>query len=160
MSNEEWLKIPYFSKGRADSLERALTTGMFKDGLDKVLYFFATDTKQWMMVDTNKTIYKINSYEGQPTPPGPGGEGNVKRVDQLPPIIEGDTSTLYIMGRVVYSFDGTGYYPTYSDIENKIGNLPPNVSVVDYINSVREEAIASAEQYTNQQTELHVMYDD
>ena len=161
MSDEQWMKIPYFARGKAESLDRALTTGRFADGLDKALFFFSTDTKQWVLVDTDKTIYKINSYEGQPTPPGPGGEGNVKRVEVLPPILEADTETLYIMGKVVYSFDGNAFYPTYQDCYDRIiGILPEGKTVIEYVNEAREEAIGSANQYTDEQIELHILSED
>ena len=157
MSDEKWLKVPYFSRGKAESLERALTTGRFADGLDKALFFFATDTKQWIMVDVDKTIHVINSYEGQsptPTPPEPGDDGKVKRVEYLPPITEADTSTLYILGTTVYSFDGESFYPTYHDV---IGTVPPGTTVVEYINEVKVEAIETAKEYTNEQFTLHVV---
>lgn len=154
MAEEKWLKIPYFGRGKAESLDRALTTGRFKDGLDKALFFFATDTKQWVLVDVDKTIHKINSYEEQPVPPGPGGEGNVKRVDQLPPILDADVETLYILGSVVYSFDGTAFHATYEDV---IGALPEGTTVVEYINSSKEEAISYANQYTDDLNQLHIV---
>lgn len=154
MADEKWLKIPYFGRGKAESLDRALTTGRFKDGLDKALFFFATDTKQWVLVDIDKTIHKITSYEGQPIPPGPGGEGSVKRVDVLPPILEADTETLYILGTVIYSFDGSAYHPTY---ENAIGTLPPDTDVVTYVNNTVGDAIDSARQYTDEQLTLNIV---
>ena len=157
MADEKWLKIPYFGRGKAESLDRALTTGRFKDGLDKALFFFATDTKQWVLVDTDKVIHKINSYEGQPIPPGPGGEGSVKRVDALPPVLEGDKETLYIMGNVVYTFDGTAYYPTYNDV---IGMLPAETTVVEYVNTIATETVDNANQYTDEQIQLHVVKGD
>lgn len=158
MSNEQWMKIPYFAKGTAESLDRALTTGRFKDGLDKALFYFAKDTHQWVLVDTDKTIHKINSYEGQPVPPGPGGEGNVKRVDVLPPVLEADTETLYILGKVVYSFDGSAFYPTYQECYDKIiGMLPEGTTVIQYVNQVTSEAVDSANQYTDEQLQLHVV---
>lgn len=154
MAEEKWLKIPYFGRGKAESLDKALTTGRFKDGLDKALFFFATDTKQWVLVDIDKTIHKINSYEGQPIPPGPGGEGNVKRVDQLPSVLDADVETLYILGTVVYSFDGTAFHATYEDV---IGMLPDNTTVVEYIDARTAEAIADAKEYTDDQYQLHIV---
>ena len=154
MADEKWLKIPYFGRGKAESLDRALTTGRFKDGLDKALFFFATDTKQWVLVDTDKVIHKINSYEGTP---GPGGEGSVKRVDELPPILEGDKETLYIMGNVVYTFDGKAYYPTYNDV---IGMLPAETTVVEYVNTIATETVDNANQYTDEQIQLHIVKGD
>ncbi len=154
MADEKWMKVPYFGRGKAESLDRALTTGRFKDGLDKALFFFATDTKQWVLVDTDKVIHKINSYEGAP---GPGGEGNVKRVEVLPPVLEGDKETLYIMGNVVYTFDGTAYYPTYNDV---IGMLPAETTVVEYVNTVATETVDNANQYTDEQIQLHVVKGD
>ncbi len=145
MAEEKFMKIPYFGKGTSESLDRALTTGRFKDGLDKALFYFSTDTKQWVLVDTDKTIHKINSYEGEPGP-GPGTEGSVVRVNQLPPILEADAETLYIVGEVVYSFDGSAFYPTYQDCYDKIiGSLPDNTTVIQYI----DRAIEGAGEYTD-----------
>ena len=155
MADEKFMKIPYFGKGSAESLDRALTTGRFKDGLDKAFFYFSTDTHQWVLVDTDKTIHKINSYEGQP---GPGGEGNVKRVDELPPLIEADPETLYIMGKVVYSFDGTAYYPTYQECYEKIiGMLPAGTTVIEYVNQVANEVVDNANQYTDEKLALHIV---
>lgn len=153
MPDERMMKIPYFAKGTAAKLETALTTGRFAN-LDKALFYFSTDTHQWILVDVDKTIHKITSYEGQP--PGPGGEGGVKRVDVLPPLLEADTETLYILGDIVYSFNGAAYVPTYQDI---IGNLPQDVNVVEYVNETKTEAIQAANQYTDEQLEIHVLYD-
>lgn len=157
MAEEKFMKIPYFGKGTAESLDRALTTGRFKDGLDKALFYFSTDSHQWVLVDTDKSVHKITSYEGQPVPPGPGGDGSVKRVEQLPPILEGDVNTLYILGRVVYSFDGTGYYPTYSDVKDLIGTLPAGMTVVEYVNTVKNETIESAMIYLDERIGLHIV---
>lgn len=151
MADEKFMKIPYFARGKAESLERALTTGRFADGLDKALFYFATDTKQWVLVDTDKTIHKITSYEGQP---GPGGGGSVKRVDVLPPILEADIETLYVMGTVIYSFDGTAYHPSY---ENIIGSIPESKTVVEYVDSSVDDALETAKQYTDEQLSIHVV---
>ncbi len=153
MAEEKWLKIPYFGRGKAESLVRALTTGRFKDGLDKALFYFATDTKQWVLVDIDKTIHRITSYEGQPTPPGPGGEGSVKRVDELPPITEGNTETVYLLGDKIYTFNGREYV----SIDNEIGTLPEGITVTEFIATAKEEAIESAFQYTDEQLELHIV---
>lgn len=150
MAEEKFMKIPYFARGKADSLERALTTGRFADGLDKALFYFATDTEQWILVDTDKSIHKITSAGA----PGPGGDGNVKRVDQLPSILEADMNTLYIVGMVVYSFDGVAFHPTY---EPAIGTLPPGMDVVAYVNNAVNAAIDSANQYTDEQTAVHIV---
>lgn len=157
MADEKWMKIPYFAKGKAENLDKALQGGKF-DNLDKALFYFAIDTKQWVLVDVDKSIHVITGYNGQPTP-GPGGDGGVKRVDVLPPILEGDLNTLYILGDTVYSFNGSSYVPTYKEAENEIGTLPPGTNVVEYVNDVREEAIQSANQYTDEQLQLHVLYD-
>ena len=156
MADERWMKIPYFAKGKAESLDKALQGGKFDD-LDKALFYFATDTKQWVLVDVDKSIHVITGYNGQPSPPGT--DGSVKRVEVLPSILEGDTNTLYILGDVVYSFNGSSYVPTFKEAEKEIGTLPPGTSVVEYVNDVREEAIESANQYTNEQLQLHILYD-
>lgn len=147
MADEKWMKVPYFGRGKAESLTRALTTGRFADGLDKALFYFSTDTKQWVLVDTDKTIHKITSFEGQP---GPSGEGNVKRVDVLPPILEANTETLYIMGTVIYSFDGIAYHPSY---ENIIGSIPDSKTVVEYV----DDSFEAARQYTDEQCSIHIV---
>lgn len=153
MSNEQWMKIPYFAKGKAESLNKALTTGRFAEGLDKALFYFATDTKQWVLVDTDKTIHKINSYEGGPGP-GPGGEGSVIRTDQLPPILEAKTDALYIVGKTVYSFDGTAFYPTYQELYDKvIGVLPENLTIVEYV----DDSLVKAKEYTDSAITLHIV---
>lgn len=156
MADEKWMKIPYFAKGKAENLDKALQGGKFDD-LDKALFYFATDTKQWVLVDVDKSIHVITGYNGQPSPPGT--DGNVKRVEVLPSILEGDINTLYILGDVVYSFNGSSYVPTFKEAEKEIGTLPPGTSVVEYVNDVREEAIESANQYTNEQLQLHILYD-
>lgn len=156
MADERWMKIPYFAKGKAESLDKALQGGKFDD-LDKALFYFATDTKQWVLVDVDKSIHVITGYNGQPSPPGT--DGSVKRVEVLPSILEGDINTLYILGDVVYSFNGSSYVPTFKEAEKEIGTLPPGTSVVEYVNDVREEAIESANQYTNEQLQLHILYD-
>ncbi len=156
MADERWMKIPYFAKGKAESLDKALQGGKF-DNLDKALFYFATDTKQWVLVDVDKSIHVITGYNGQPSPPGT--DGSVKRVEVLPSILEGDINTLYILGDVVYSFNGSSYVPTFKEAEKEIGTLPPGTSVVEYVNDVREEAIESANQYTNEQLQLHILYD-
>lgn len=152
MADNFMMKIPYFAKGKADSLERALTTGRFKDGLDKALYFFAIDTKQWVLVDTDKNIHIITGANS-PTP-GPGGEGGVKRVDVLPPILEGDVETLYILGDIIYSFNGLAYVPTYQEI---IGNLPSDVTVVEYVDSVRDEIVEETKDYVDNLVDITVI---
>ena len=156
MADERWMKIPYFAKGKAESLDKALQGGKFDD-LDKALFYFATDTKQWVLVDVDKSIHVITGYNGQPSPPGT--DGSVKRVEVLPSILEGDINTLYILGDVVYSFNGSSYVPTFKEAEKEIGTLPPGTSVVECVNDVREEAIESANQYTNEQLQLHILYD-
>lgn len=150
-NNEKMMKIPYFAKGTAAKLDEALTSGRFAD-LDKALFYFAVDTKQWVLVDVDKTIHRINSYEGSPTP---GGEGGVKRVEELPPILEGDVNTLYILGDIIYSFNGLAYVPSYKETEEEIGELPEGVTVIQYVNNVLQEA----KDYTDEQNELNILYD-
>lgn len=145
MADEKWLKIPYFAKGSAAALEEALTTGRFADGLDKALFYFATDTSQWILVDIDKTVHVINSGGD------PGGKGSVQRVDTLPSILDADPKTLYIVGKVVYSFDGQAFYPTYQEaIDRIIGILPENMTVIEYIGNAVNEGVASANQYTDE----------
>lgn len=146
MADEKWLKIPYFAKGSAEALESALTTGRFADGLDKALFYFATDTNQWILVDIDKTVHVINSYNSD----DPGGKGAVKRVDALPSILDADPKTLYIVGKVVYSFDGNTFYPTYQELLDKIiGVLPENTTLIEYIEDRVNSGIAVAASYTD-----------
>ena len=151
-NNEKMMKIPYFAKGTAAKLDEALTSGRFAD-LDKALFYFAIDTKQWVFVDTDKNIHIITGANS-PTP-GPGGEGGVKRVDVLPPILEGDVNTLYILGDIIYSFNGLAYVPSYKETEEEIGELPEGVTVIQYVNNVLQEA----KDYTDEQNELNILYD-
>lgn len=150
-NNEKMMKIPYFAKGTAAKLDEALTSGRFAD-LDKALFYFAIDTKQWVLVDTDKNIHIITGANS-PTP-GPGGEGGVKRVDVLPPILEGDVETLYILGDIVYSFNGSAYVPTYQEI---IGNLPSDVTVVEYVDSVRDEIVEQTKDYVDNLVDITVI---
>lgn len=156
MADEKWMKIPYFSKGKAENLERALQGGKF-DNLDKALFYFAIDTKQWILVDVDKTVHVITGSNRQPSPTPT--QGGVKRVDALPSILDGDVDTLYILGNTVYSFNGISYVPTYFETEKEIGTLPPGTNVIEYVNDAKEETIQAANQYTDERLEFHILYD-
>lgn len=146
MAEEKWLKIPYFAKGSAEALESALTTGRFADGLDKALFYFATDTKQWILVDIDKTIHTITGYNSEE----PSEDGSVRRVDTLPSIIDADPKVLYIMDKVVYTFDGHAFYPTYQELQDRIiGVLPENMTVIEYIDNSVQASLDEAKQYAD-----------
>ncbi len=158
MADNFMMKIPYFAKGKADSLERVLTNGRFKDGLDKALFYFATDTKQWILVDVDKTVHVING-QTSPTPP-PTTTGGVKRVDELPSILDADVETLYILGDVIYSFNGSAFVSSSQDVKSEIGDIPQGVTVIEYINDVQEDTVERAKEYLNELLDITVYTDD
>lgn len=147
MGEEKMMKIPYFSKGTAASLQYALSEGVFSH-LDKALFYFATDTEQWILVEPDKTVHTINGADSS------GSGGGVERVVALPPKENAKVDTLYILGDVVYTFDGIDYYPTYWAIER---DLPPETTIVEYIQMAKEEAIATANLNTEQHFQLTVV---
>ena len=154
MADNFMMKIPYFAKGKADSLERALTTGQFKDGLDKALFYFATDTKQWILVDVDKTVHVINSYEGEaPTPPGLGG---VLRVSELPSILDADVRYIYLLDDQMYTFDGSKFIRNGQDILDLIGEVPQGATVIEYIKDVQEDTVERALNYLDSLLDVEV----
>ena len=146
--NIKWSKIPYFGKGKASSLEEALTSGRYAEGLDKALFYFATDTKQWILVDVDKSVHTITSSDG-----GLDIDGSVKRLNTLPSVIDGDTETIYLVGDRMYQFDGQRYIAA----DERIGVLPPGLTVSEYIATTREDVLDTARQFIDEAMELHMV---
>ena len=158
MADEKLMKRPYFAKGSATNLTKALAPGGKFEHLDKALYYFALDTKQWILVDVDKTVHVING-QTSPTPP-PTTTGGVKRVDELPSILDADVETLYLLGDVVYSFNGSTFVSSSQDVKSEIGDIPQGVTVIEYINDVQEDTVERAKEYLNELLDITVYTDD
>lgn len=150
------LKVPYFAKGTKDSLQVALDTGVFTT-LDRAAFVFCTDSLEWVMIDTNKQVYTLRGFTESAV------KKYVQRGTTLPPVEDGITDVLYIVDDVVYTFDGTGYKPTFNSIQqiltelgssieqtqNLIGTLPEGETVASYIDSTAQSTLTSANSYAD-----------
>lgn len=126
------LKTPYFCRGSQKNLEYALTEGIFKD-LDRALWCYITsgdNAGELLLVDRDKNINPIVGHNKQ----------QVIRCEVLPDVSEGDDEALYIVGDVVYTFNGTEYVPffqgdTYSkeDIDDMMDEMKDYVD--DHVGS-------------------------
>ena len=111
------LQTPLFAKSSTYSvLEKAVAEGKLST-TQRAVYCFIEDTGKLYRVDADKTIKPIVGENAS----------QVERVDTLPPVAAGNTSSLYILGNVVYTFDGEAYYPTYQAITEAIDTLTETV---------------------------------
>ena len=154
MASEKLMKIPYFSKGSAAKLVSALDEGGVFANLDKALFYFATDTKQWILVDVDKSVHVINSYEGEA--PTPSELGGVLRVSELPSILDADVRYIYLLDDQMYTFDGSKFIRNGQDILDLIGDVPQGTTVIEYIKDVQEDTVERALNYLDSLLDVEV----
>lgn len=107
------MKLPIFARGSTEKIALAIQ----KKILTYPSYIMNTDTNMYGFLDDQGTI---TYFKGN-------NKNQVVRVDELPPVEEGDTETLYIVGSLIYSFDGESYVSSYKDIEDDLAALTERV---------------------------------
>lgn len=129
------LKMPYFCRGTEEKLREALETGIFKN-LDRIVWCFITEGEragQLILVDHEKNVYPMVG----------DNKKQVKMVETLPSLVDGDTETLYLLGSIIYTFDGTQYNPSFHDYTEEITDLTGRMEAAEL--AVTEQGIATDE---------------
>lgn len=95
-----------------------------------------SDTGRLAFVDQNNVLKFIVGEECKT---------QVVRVDELPPVEEGDSSVLYICEDVVYTFNGEEYVPSYKDHSAEIEALTERIAALETSSAEVTEKVANLE---------------
>jgi hypothetical protein len=125
------MRVPAFAMGTLSELESSLQEGGYYQDLTTILFCYLTDTEPGGLAFVTPTDKKIHRIKGS----------NIRSLQSLPDISEGDTETLYIVDHEVYSFDGTGYYPTFHDLSIEVTELSDTVAEMGDILNRQAQAV-------------------
>lgn len=108
------LKIPVFAMGTQANLEKELAEGGHFADLSTIMYAFVKDKN--MLAFVHPSDKKLNLIVGN-------NKKLVENLERLPSVLDGDEEVLYIVGDVVYTFNGHEYIPTYQNVTDRINDI-------------------------------------
>lgn len=109
-------KVASWYRGHATDIQAAVDAGI----LERFSVVFNIDDNTLSIYDTDKTLKSIVGV----------GTTSMYFADVLPPVEEGNTRTLYIVGDTIYVFDGYKYQPQYIDYSTDIIQLQTDVTAL------------------------------
>ena len=140
------LKNPMFAKCSTYSvLENALKDGGALQTADRAVYVICLDTDILYYIGMDKVIHSVKGGTAQ----------QVKRVDALPEI--GDTSTIYIVGTNIYTFDGEKFTSVTEELEKTFNTFRTNIG--DTINTLMENIAELQTNYNALQRTVSALQD-
>ncbi len=114
MDSSNMLKMPVFSMGTQTNLEKELGAGGHFADLSTIMYAYVKD--KGMLAFVHPSDKKLNLIVGN-------NKKLVENLEQLPSVLDGDEDVLYIVGDIVYTFNGREYVPTYQNVTDRINDI-------------------------------------
>lgn len=110
-------KLPLFATGNTDGIKNGIEKGL----ISYPTYVFNLDNDMFgMLLEDDEVHYVVGNNPKQ-----------VIFLDELPEVADGSKTALYVVGNIVYTFDGDDFIPSYQNVSDQLLVLANKVDGID-----------------------------